>query len=286
MLHVSTACAASSAAPSWAGCRLVTGAGAAGSSPLGSVRVSIARPGWSPLAAQRIEHVRLLRRDCPAPATGPANPGRGRPGTGAWSRTAPGRPTVSRWPITSTQPRSSSCLRISALIVTPRMSSMSPRVHRLAVGDDGQRLEHRTGVAWAAFPGAGGRGTRASAGRLWKRQPLATLHQFDAALGPFVLQVREQRLDRVGAQFVIEQDAQLAHRQRLLRANQGGFEDALGIRRIHGLAVPGKGAIRRANQKAKQGRFSVRCAAGNRSCAAHATRRLAGAWLVSHSGSL
>ncbi|MDT4878677.1 hypothetical protein FQZ97_1142920 [compost metagenome] len=39
-----------------------------------------------------------------------------------------GRPTVSRWPMTSIQPRSSSCLMISELIVTPRMSSMSPRV--------------------------------------------------------------------------------------------------------------------------------------------------------------
>ena len=43
------------------------------------------------------------------------------------ARTA-GRPTVSRCPITSTQPRSSSCLRIMLLIVTPRISSMSPRV--------------------------------------------------------------------------------------------------------------------------------------------------------------
>ena len=39
-----------------------------------------------------------------------------------------GRPTVSRWPIVSTQPRSSSCLMMSELMVTPRMSSISPRV--------------------------------------------------------------------------------------------------------------------------------------------------------------
>ena len=39
-----------------------------------------------------------------------------------------GRPTVSRCPMTSTQPRSSSCLITMELMVTPRMSSISPRV--------------------------------------------------------------------------------------------------------------------------------------------------------------
>src|SRR3989344_1066609 len=39
-----------------------------------------------------------------------------------------GRPGASRGPMTSTQPRSSSCLTMCELTVTPRMSSMSPRV--------------------------------------------------------------------------------------------------------------------------------------------------------------
>ncbi|CFU11340.1 Uncharacterised protein [Bordetella pertussis] len=39
-----------------------------------------------------------------------------------------GRPGASRWPMTSIQPRSSSTLTICDDTVTPRMSSMSPRV--------------------------------------------------------------------------------------------------------------------------------------------------------------
>ena len=39
-----------------------------------------------------------------------------------------GRPGASRWPMASIQPRSSSCLMIWLPTVTPRMSSMSPRV--------------------------------------------------------------------------------------------------------------------------------------------------------------
>ena len=50
--------------------------------------------------------------------------------------------------------------------------------------------------------------------------------EFHAALGPLVLQVAEQVLDRVGAELVVEEHAQLAHGQRLLRADQRGFEDA------------------------------------------------------------
>jgi hypothetical protein len=72
----------------------------------------------------------------------------------------------------------------------------------------------------------------------------------------------------------------LAHRQRLLRADQRGFEDALGIRRIHGLVVS-EGASRGAVLAC----FSV---AARPSTGAHAACRAAAiqaaaGWLVSHS---
>src|SRR6185369_5609657 len=170
-VHVSTACAASSAAPSWAGCWLLAVAAAAGSGPPGSARLSIARSGWSAVPNES--------NTCACCA--------GLSSTGNWSRESKprssrnwrvvanraGRPTVSRWPMTSTQPRSSSCFRINALMVTPRMSSMSPRVH-------GWRYAMMASVSSTARVYLGGfsgcsrsRYSRIS-GRLWKRQPLAT----------------------------------------------------------------------------------------------------------------
>jgi hypothetical protein len=119
--------------------------------------------------------------------------------------------------------------------------------HRLAVGDDGQRFQHGPRVLGRLF-GVQAVEVLAHLRAALEAPAAGDVHQFDPALGPVVLKVREQRLDGVGSQFVVEQDAQLANRQRLLRANQGGFEDALGIRRIHGLAVPGKRRHRRANQ--------------------------------------
>jgi hypothetical protein len=41
-------------------------------------------------------------------------------------------------------------------------------------------------------------------------------------------------------EFVVEQHAHLPHRQGLLRTDQGGFEYALGLRRIHGQVPEGR----------------------------------------------
>jgi hypothetical protein len=57
--------------------------------------------------------------------------------------------------------------------------------------------------------------------------------QLDAALGPLRLQFTQKQLDAIGAQRIVEQSTKLAHGHRLLGANQGSFEDTLGIRRIH-----------------------------------------------------
>ncbi len=92
----------------------------------------------------------------------------------------------------------------------------------------------------------------------------AHAHELQAALRPVFLQFEQQRLDRVGAQFVVEQHAQFAHRQRLGRTDQGGFENALGIRRIHGSRYPGKGASRHAQvDREWDGRRRCRHAAGS-----------------------
>jgi hypothetical protein len=107
------------------------------------------------------------------------------------------------------------------------------------------------------------------------------LHQLHAALGPVVLQVLQQRLDGVGAQLVVEQHAHLAHRQGLLRADQGGFEDALGIRRIHG-QVPGQAPGRRNGQRTR-GR-AARARGQPAGCGA--IPGLTRAWPPSHGSSL
>ena len=66
------------------------------------------------------------------------------------------------------------------------------------------------------------------------------LHQLDAALRPFELQVLQQQLERVRAQGVVEQHPQLAQRHGLLGADQRRLEDPFGIHRVHGSAIPGK----------------------------------------------
>ena len=81
------------------------------------------RPG-GPAVAHRVRR----RARCPAGAADRAAPSRGRRGTAASCAYSAGRPGASRCRSTSIQPRSSSCLTIGALTVTPRMSSMSPRV--------------------------------------------------------------------------------------------------------------------------------------------------------------
>ena len=61
------------------------------------------------------------------------------------------------------------------------------------------------------------------------------LHQLHAAPRPVLLQRQQQLLERIHPQMVIKQGAQLPQLQRLLRTDQGGFQDPLGINRIHGL---------------------------------------------------
>ena len=106
--------------------------------------------------------------------------------------------------------------------------------HRLAVGNDGQGFECGTGVA-RGFLGV--QAVQVVAHFRAALEPPATgdLHQLHTTLRPLLLQVLQQGLDGVGTEFILKQHPQFTHRQRLLRTDQGGFEDACGIRRIHGL---------------------------------------------------
>ena len=74
------------------------------------------------------------------------------------------------------------------------------------------------------------------------------MNQLDTSPGPVVLQLLKQKFECVGRHCPVEQNPHVTHRQRLLSANKSRFEDALGIRRIHGLdseMIRGKGAGRR-----------------------------------------
>ena len=103
---------------------------------------------------------------------------------------------------------------------------------RLAVGDDGQRLEHGARVL----------------GRLLGMQAVEELaqlraaleapargdgDQLDAAAAPLAHQLVEHRAQRVRADLVIEQVAHRTQRQRLIGTDQRGFKNALGILSIH-----------------------------------------------------
>ncbi len=93
---------------------------------------------------------------------------------------------------------------------------------RLAVGNDGQRFEG---------------GARVARRLLWvqaievvahlrpalKAPAAGDVHQLQAALRPVFLQFKQQHLDGVHAQLVVEQHAHVAHWQRLARTDQGGF---------------------------------------------------------------
>ena len=167
-------------------------------------------------------------------ATGPGWPGPGRRGTGASWHTAPGgrRSRGSRWP------RSSRGLRAALMIWRADADAADvfdvAARHRLPVGDDGQRFH---------------RGARI-ARRLLGVQPVQVLAHLGAALEaparwpaaparqPRPCQSRasssSSAAQRVGADLFVEQRQQLAQRQRLLRADQRGLEDAFGILCIHG----------------------------------------------------
>ena len=107
--------------------------------------------------------------------------------------------------------------------------------NRLAVGDDGQRLERGAGVARRLF-GVQPIQVLAHLGPTLKTPAAGHAHQFDTAAGPVVGQILEQRLEGVGTQRVVEQHAHVAQRQRLLRTNQCGFENTLCVRHIHSQA--------------------------------------------------
>ena len=62
----------------------------------------------------------------------------------------PGRPGASRWPMTSTQPRSSSCLTICELTVTPDIFDVATG-DRLLVSNDGQRFHGGTRILRGLF---------------------------------------------------------------------------------------------------------------------------------------
>ena len=111
----------------------------------------------------------------------------------------------------------------------------------LTVGNDGQRFEHGARVPRRLLRVQPVK-VVAHVGPALKTPAGADAHEFQAALRPVFLQFDEQRLDGVGTEFIAEQHAKVAHRQRLSRTDQGGFENALGIRRIHGSRYPGKGA--------------------------------------------
>ena len=128
--------------------------------------------------------------------------------------------------------------------------------HGLAVGNDGQRLESGARVA--------GRLLRVQAiqvvahlGPALEAPAGGDVDQFQAALRPVVLHLVQQRLDGVGAEFVVEQHAQFAQGQRLGRTDQGGFKNALRIRRIHGSRCPGRGAARGARSEQRGDRRGV-----------------------------
>jgi hypothetical protein len=104
--------------------------------------------------------------------------------------------------------------------------------HRLAVRNDGQRLEHRARVPGRLFrvqaiqvgPHGGGALEPPAAGQR---------NQFDAAPRPLAAQLVEQRAHGVGVQFIGKQPPQFGQRHGLLRGQQCGFEDDLRLLRIH-----------------------------------------------------
>ena len=118
----------------------------------------------------------------------------------------------------------------------PNILHVSPG-HRLPIGNDGQSLQGRARVLWWLF------GMQAVKELSHFRAALEAptrrhTHQFKPPLPPILLQIGQQSLDRISTQGIFEKDAQISHRNRLLRANQGGFEDTLGIRRVHVQVIP------------------------------------------------
>ena len=119
---------------------------------------------------------------------------------------------------------------------------------RLAVGDDRQRFQRGARILRRLF--------RAQAvevllhfGPALEAPAAGQADHLDAAVVPVVAQFFEHQLDGVGADagaqraaVVVDVDEQLLHavdRHRLARAQQGGFEDSLGLISIHNDVVSG-----------------------------------------------
>lgn len=86
------------------------------------------------------------------------------------------------------------------------------------------------------FPDANGQ-VAAHLGTTLKTPTRGNLHQFDAATGPFVLQLLQQLLDGVGPDRPVEKQLQVSHGKGLSRTNESRLEDALGIQGVHVVQV-------------------------------------------------
>ena len=107
--------------------------------------------------------------------------------------------------------------------------------HRLAVGNDGQRLHHGARILGRLLGVETVEDTRASRGGSGSASRVASATSSTPRPSHSARQLVEQRAQRVGAELVGEQRAHVAQRQRLARADQRGLEDALRILCVHGL---------------------------------------------------
>ena len=89
--------------------------------------------------------------------------------------------------------------------------------HWLTIGNDGQDF-HRGARVFRRFLWVQAVQKVAHFGAALHTPATGNLHQFDATLCPVVLDVLQKCFERVGAQLIVKQLAQLAHRQRLYGA--------------------------------------------------------------------
>jgi hypothetical protein len=104
--------------------------------------------------------------------------------------------------------------------------------HRLAVGDDRQRLEDGARILRRALGVEAGE-VRRHLGAALIAPAARHGDQLDRAVLAFGGELVEQRAQGVVADLAREQRAHLAQRHGLARAHERGLEDALGIQSLH-----------------------------------------------------
>ena len=123
--------------------------------------------------------------------------------------------------------------------------------HRLAVGDDRQRFEHRARIASAAARGRDGRGSAPSPAAALVAPPARHRDQLDRAAACTRPRARSSSVRSVSLPTSPANSAlHVAQRHGLARADERGLEDALGIQGLH-VVVNSSAASRRGGRRVR-----------------------------------